>query len=173
VTKETAEKSHNRCHRASWLRMQWRSERVSGCNMKVEGSRPPVLKSFPKHRRKIPVALKNSAEISGTNGINFFCYMYKSSLRHPVWVPEINVTACNSAYPFLWGAKCAKIAKIFCLEMALLCFICLVSRCKISYGWRSWGFLFTPTDGSAFTPTGFGASGYWARDGLGDFYQTD
>ncbi len=27
-----------------------------------------------------------------------FCSMYESSLRHPVWVPEINVTACNSEY---------------------------------------------------------------------------
>ncbi len=24
--------------------------------------------------------------------------MYEPSLRHPVWVPEINVTACNSVY---------------------------------------------------------------------------
>jgi hypothetical protein len=43
---------------------------------------------------------ENSAEISGTNGITFFCYMYESSLRHLVWVPEINVKACNSvAFP--------------------------------------------------------------------------
>ncbi len=27
---------------------------------------------------------------------HFFCYMYELSQRHPVWVAEINVTACNS-----------------------------------------------------------------------------
>ncbi len=27
--------------------------------------------------------------------------MYESSLRHPVWVPEINVKACNSVIVFL------------------------------------------------------------------------
>ncbi len=28
--------------------------------------------------------------------LNFFCYMYELSQRHPVWVAEINVTACKS-----------------------------------------------------------------------------
>jgi hypothetical protein len=56
-----------------------------------------VLKSFSKTSPENSDGAENSAEISGTNGINFFCYMYESSLRHPVWVPEINVKACNSA----------------------------------------------------------------------------
>jgi hypothetical protein len=30
ITKETAGKSHNRCHRNFYIRMQWRSGRVSG-----------------------------------------------------------------------------------------------------------------------------------------------
>ncbi len=25
--------------------------------------------------------------------------MYESNLRHPVWVPDINVNPCNSVYP--------------------------------------------------------------------------
>jgi hypothetical protein len=56
-----------------------------------------VLKSFSKTSPENSAGVENSAEISGTNGINFFCYMYESSLRHPVWVPEINVKAGNSA----------------------------------------------------------------------------
>ncbi len=55
-----------------------------------------MLKSFSKTLLENSGGAENSAEISGTNGINFFCYMYESSLRHTVWVPEINVTACNS-----------------------------------------------------------------------------
>ncbi len=55
-----------------------------------------MLKSFSKTLPENSDGNENSAEISGTNGINFFCYMYESSLRHPVWVPEINVKACNS-----------------------------------------------------------------------------
>ncbi len=38
----------------------------------------------------------NSTENSGPHAKNFFCSMYESSLRHPVWVPEINVKPCNS-----------------------------------------------------------------------------
>ncbi len=56
----------------------------------------PVLKSFSKTSAENSGGTENSAEISSTNGIHFFCYMYESSLQHPVWVPEINVTACNS-----------------------------------------------------------------------------
>ncbi len=56
----------------------------------------PVLNSFSKTSPENSGGAENSAEISGTNGINFFCYMYESSLRHPVCVPKINVKACNS-----------------------------------------------------------------------------
>ncbi len=56
----------------------------------------PGLNSFSKTSPENSGRDENSAEISGTNGINFFCYMYESSLRHPVRVPEINVKACNS-----------------------------------------------------------------------------
>ncbi len=87
-------------------------------NLKVGGSRPACAQIFFQNiagkfrwrwklsrnfRHKWHKLLENSggaensAEISGTNGISFFCYMYESSLRHPVWVPEINVKACNSA----------------------------------------------------------------------------
>ncbi len=55
-----------------------------------------MLKSFSKTSPENSGGAENSAEITRTNGINFFCYMYESSLRHPVWVPEINVKACNS-----------------------------------------------------------------------------
>ncbi len=54
-----------------------------------------MLKSFSKTSPENSGGAENSAEISGTNGINFFCYMYESSLRHPVWVQKINVKACN------------------------------------------------------------------------------
>ncbi len=56
-----------------------------------------MLKFFSKTPPENSGGAENSAETSGTNGINFFCYMYESSLRHPVWVPEINVKPCNSA----------------------------------------------------------------------------
>jgi hypothetical protein len=41
---------------------------------------------------------ENLAEKSGPDAKFFFCYMYEYSLRHQVWVPEINVRACNSAF---------------------------------------------------------------------------
>ncbi len=43
---------------------------------------------------------ENLTEKSGPDGKIFFCYMYEYSLRHQVWVPEINVRACNSALTF-------------------------------------------------------------------------
>ncbi len=58
----------------------------------------PVLKSFSKTLPENSGGAENSTEILGTNGINFFCYMYESSLRNPVWVPEINVKACNNGW---------------------------------------------------------------------------
>jgi hypothetical protein len=66
----------------------------------VGGSRPACAQVFFKTPPENSSGAENSAEISGTNGINFFCYMYESSLRHPVWVPEINVKACNSVMQF-------------------------------------------------------------------------
>jgi hypothetical protein len=56
------------------------------------------FKSFTKTSPEKSGGTENSAEISGTNGINFFCCMYESSLPHPVWVLEINVMACNSVW---------------------------------------------------------------------------
>ncbi len=71
---------------------QWKSNWLVICKSEVRAQ--PVLKSF--FQNIASGGAENSTEISGTNGINFFCYMYESSLRHPVWVPEINVKACNS-----------------------------------------------------------------------------
>ncbi len=63
-----------------------------------------MLKFFSKTPPENSGGAENSTETSGTNGINFFCYMYESSLQHPhpVWVPEINVKPCNSVTAF-WG----------------------------------------------------------------------
>ncbi len=44
---------------------------------------------------------ENLAEKSGPDSKKFFCYMYEYSLRHPVWVAEINVRACNSVQSIL------------------------------------------------------------------------
>ncbi len=75
--------------------MQWRSVRVTG--LLSEGRTiAPSLNSFSKTSPENSGGAENSAEISGTNGINFFRFMYESSLQHLVWVPEINVKACNS-----------------------------------------------------------------------------
>ncbi len=74
-----------------------------------------MLKSFSKTSPENSGGAENSAEISGTNGINFFCYMYESSLRHPVRVPEINITACNSAGLlgcFIEHISCKEIVKL-------------------------------------------------------------
>jgi hypothetical protein len=77
---------------------QWKSMWFVICMSEVRAQ--PVLKSFTKTSPENSGGAENSAEISGTNGINFFCYMYESSLRHPVWVPEINVKVCNSVSLF-------------------------------------------------------------------------
>jgi hypothetical protein len=74
-------------------------------NLKVEGSRPACAQVFSKTSPENSSGAENSSEISGTNGINFFCYKYESSLRHPVWVPEINVKACNSVCPLPLGTQ--------------------------------------------------------------------
>jgi hypothetical protein len=65
-------------------------------NLKVESSRHPVLKYFSVTRPENSGGAENSTENSGQHAKNFFCSMYESSLRHPVWVPEINVKPCNS-----------------------------------------------------------------------------
>jgi hypothetical protein len=67
------------------------------CNLKVV---LPVLKFFPKTPLENSGGAENSAEISGTNGINFFA-ICTNSLRHLVWVPEINVKPCNSVQTYL------------------------------------------------------------------------
>ncbi len=65
-------------------------------NLKVEGCAHPVLKNFSVTRPENSGGAENSTENSGPHAKNFFCSMYESSLRHPVWVPEINVKPCNS-----------------------------------------------------------------------------
>jgi hypothetical protein len=50
------------------------------------------------HCRKVRVAEDSNGlmiQVSGPHSRNFFCNMYEYSLRHPVWVAEINITACN------------------------------------------------------------------------------
>jgi hypothetical protein len=65
-------------------------------NLKSGGSRLPCAKIFFGTAPENSGGTENSAENSGPNGRIFFCYMYEFSLRHPVWVAEINITACNS-----------------------------------------------------------------------------
>ena len=67
-------------------------------SLKVESSRPACTQILSITPPENSGGAENSTETSGTNGINFFCYMYESSLQHPhpVWVPEINVNPCNS-----------------------------------------------------------------------------
>jgi hypothetical protein len=55
-----------------------------------------VLKFFSVTPPEKSGGAENSTEYSGPHAKNFFCSMYESSLRHPVWVPEINVNPCNS-----------------------------------------------------------------------------
>ncbi len=56
-----------------------------------------MLKYFSVTPQENSGGAENSTENSGPHAKNFFCSMYESSLRHPVWVPEINVKPCNSA----------------------------------------------------------------------------
>jgi hypothetical protein len=66
-------------------------------NLKVQGSRPACMCSNTfcytpgkfRWRRKLTRKFRPTCQ-------NFFCYMNELSQRHPVWVAEINVTACNS-----------------------------------------------------------------------------
>jgi hypothetical protein len=55
-----------------------------------------VLKYFSVTPPENSGGAENSTENSGPHARIFFCYMYELSQRHPVWVAEINVTACNS-----------------------------------------------------------------------------
>ncbi len=57
-----------------------------------------MLKYFSVTPPENSVGAENSTENSGPHAKNFFCSVYESSLRHPVWVPEINVNPCNSVY---------------------------------------------------------------------------
>jgi hypothetical protein len=64
-------------------------------NLMVVGSRSTCTQVFSVHRRKIPVARKTHQKVQSHIAEFFFaCYMYELSLLHPVWVAEINVTAC-------------------------------------------------------------------------------
>jgi hypothetical protein len=65
-------------------------------NLKVEGSRPPCAQILFRYtagkfrwRRKLNRKFRPTCQ-------KLFCSMYESSLRHPVWVPEINVKPCKS-----------------------------------------------------------------------------
>ena len=55
---------------------QWKSIWFLICRSKVRAH--PVLKSFSKRSPENSDGAENSAEISGINGINFFCSMYES-----------------------------------------------------------------------------------------------
>jgi hypothetical protein len=55
-----------------------------------------VLKYFSVTPPENSGDAENSTEYSGPHAKIVFCYMYELSQRHPVWVAEINVTACNS-----------------------------------------------------------------------------
>jgi hypothetical protein len=69
--------------------------------LKVEGSRPPVLKYFFITPPENSGGAVNSTENSGPHDKNIFCSMYEMSQRHPVWVAENRVKPCNSVYRFL------------------------------------------------------------------------
>jgi hypothetical protein len=64
--------------------------------LKVEGSHPPCVKYFSVTSPENSGGAENSTENSGPHAKNFFCSMYEMSQRHPVWVAENHVTACNS-----------------------------------------------------------------------------
>jgi hypothetical protein len=55
-----------------------------------------VLKYFSITPPENSGGAENSTENSGPHAKNFFCSMYEMSQRHPVWVAENHVTACNS-----------------------------------------------------------------------------
>jgi hypothetical protein len=66
-------------------------------NLRVKGSPPACGQLFFRYsagkfrwRRKLNRKFRPTCH-------NFFCYIYELSQRHPVWVAEINLTACNSA----------------------------------------------------------------------------
>jgi hypothetical protein len=74
-------------------------------NLKVEGLRPACAQMFFRYtagkfrwRRKFNRKFRPTCH-------NFFCYMYELSQRHPVWVAEINVMACNSVGMALIGYR--------------------------------------------------------------------
>jgi hypothetical protein len=57
-----------------------------------------VLKYFSITLPENSGGAENSTENSGPHAKNCFCSMYEMSQRHPVWVAENHVTACNSVY---------------------------------------------------------------------------
>ncbi len=65
-------------------------------NLKIEGSRPAVLKYFSVTPPENSGDAENSTENSGPHAKNFFCSMYEMSQRHAVWVAENHVNPCNS-----------------------------------------------------------------------------
>jgi hypothetical protein len=97
-------------------------------NVKVGGSRPTCAQRFFRTPLENSGGTEKSAENSGQHARIYFCYMYELSQRHPVWVAEINVTACNSVHwvvtePALWFTKLLPPPPPLC--MAALPFVCL------------------------------------------------
>jgi hypothetical protein len=67
------------------------------CKLKVEGSCPALLKTFPVHRWKISGALKTQQKIQAQMEKNVLLSLRIQSAS-PVWIAKINVTACNSVH---------------------------------------------------------------------------
>jgi hypothetical protein len=60
-------------------------------NLKVKGSYPPCAQILFRYTAGKFRGAENSTENHAHMPKTFFCSMYESSLRHPVWVPEIKV----------------------------------------------------------------------------------
>jgi hypothetical protein len=65
-------------------------------NLKVEGSRPPCAQILFRYSARKLWCRKLNRKFRPTCQ-KLFCSMYEMSQRHPVWVAENHVTACNSA----------------------------------------------------------------------------
>ncbi len=64
-------------------------------NLKVKGSRQPILKYFSATPPENSGSSENLTENSGPHARFFFIYGRIES-ADPVWEAEINITACNS-----------------------------------------------------------------------------
>ena len=81
----------------------------------------PVLKYLSVTPPENSGGAENATENSGPHAKNFFCSMYESSLRHPVWVPEINVKPCNSVETYLFDIKDAQPKQTLCFSSSCFC----------------------------------------------------